>query len=790
MSIDSVIIDPFLARAEIQNGEVFSELRFGKNQDSLAFLIASQLMVEDRALKISLLPEGLIFDYKKWQVPKDNFLKVTHESFFSENFNFSFEEQQLGVEINDQLADLQFDNFNIGNLMCFGRYGNYNTLINGDLNGKLSLPGLANNHHLVADLRFEDLHVFDTLVGKVNVKVDHSEGLLQLELDFDNPLNKMNLSGNINQTEEKYDLKGVIAFSDIGRLERFAFGELSQMSGDINGDFSLTGTFDEPLLQGFIRFKDAHLNITKLNFQTTLANESLRFDNKGIHFDGFSITDARNKELDINGSILTKNYSDFAFNLHIKANDFQPVNSTREDNPQFYGSLVMGTDIIVKGNMDLPRIEASLEINKGTNLTYVLPGSEIELITPEGTVNFVDPNLNPDTLFTQAAGNYLSDSIMSKIKGIDLSANLQLDPEAKFTVFIDPTSGDYLTISGKATLNFSADQSGSQSVTGIFEVSDGLYQLSFYGLVKKSFAIKPGGTVSWSGQPMDANLNITAMHIVRTASTALVANESGSLSQAELNMFKTRLPYEVLLNINGFLDEPEVSFNIDLEEKYMVNYPMVASKLTRLNTPEMQSELNKQVFALLVAGTFIADNPLSSTSNSSDNIATTAARNSVNGILADQLNNISNQYVKFIDLNFGLTTYDDYSSGSGETRTELDVRVSKKFMNDRLEVEATGTFDLEGDSKKYSGSTSQNMYGEFSVIYDLNETREYKIKAFRENAYDIFDGDVAYSGLALIFEKSFDSLKKWRIERDAKKKNKNNTEGTKEEGDIKPGNEE
>jgi hypothetical protein len=111
-------------------------------------------------------------------------------------------------------------------------------------------------------------------------------------------------------------------------------------------------------------------------------------------------------------------------------------------------------------------------------------------------------------------------------------------------------------------------------------------------------------------------------------------------------------------------------------------------------------------------------------------------------------------------------------------------------MNDRLEVEASGTFDLEGDSKKYSGGTSQNMYGEFSVIYALNETREYKIRAFRENAYDIFDGDVAYSGLALIFEKSFDSLKKWRIERETKKKNKNNTEGTKEEKDIKPGNEE
>jgi len=280
---------------------------------------------------------------------------------------------------------------------------------------------------------------------------------------------------------------------------------------------------------------------------------------------------------------------------------------------------------------------------------------------------------------------------------------------------------------------------------------------------------------------MDANLNITAKHIVRASSTALVANESSSMTQAELNMFKQRLPYEVLLNIQGFLIEPKVSFNIDLPEKYLVNYPMVSSKLASLNTPEMQSELNKQVFALLVAGTFIADNPLASTGGSSENIATTAARNSVNGILAGQLNNISSQYIKYIDLNFGLTTYEDYSSGSGETRTELDVRVSKKFIDDRLSVEASGSFDLEGDNKKYTAQNSQHMYGEFAVTYDLTESREYKLRAFRENAYDIFDGDVAYSGLAFIFEKSFDSLKRKDRKKKKKKKKKTDVEGVKDE---------
>jgi len=74
--------------------------------------------------------------------------------------------------------------------------------------------------------------------------------------------------------------------------------------------------------------------------------------------------------------------------------------------------------------------------------------------------------------------------------------------------------------------------------------------------------------------------------------------------------FKERLPYEVKLNIRGFLAEPEISFNITLPEKYLATNQLVATKLAQLNS--MEEELNKQVFALLVTGTFLATNPMAS----------------------------------------------------------------------------------------------------------------------------------------------------------------------------------
>jgi hypothetical protein len=327
-------------------------------------------------------------------------------------------------------------------------------------------------------------------------------------------------------------------------------------------------------------------------------------------------------------------------------------------------------------------------------------------------------------------------------------------------VDIDPKSGDYLTVSGGAKLNIAADPNGKQAISGIYEVKNGVYQLSFYGLVKKTFTIAPGSTVSWSGRPMDADLDITAEYEVRTSSVSLVANETAEMSDAEKQTFNKRLPYMVKLNIDGFLTEPEIGFNIDLPEKYMLTYPLVATKLALLNAEENVADLNKQVFALLVTGSFMADNPLSSNSSSPTNIASTAARNSVNGILADQLNNVSSKYITGVDVNFGLTSYEDFEEGSGDIRTEMDIQVSKKLFNDRVTVEAMGSFDLEGDKNNSATSSSKKMTNEFAVIYQLTESGEYKLRAYYEDAYDLFDGDISYSGIALIFEREFDSLKK------------------------------
>jgi hypothetical protein len=187
------------------------------------------------------------------------------------------------------------------------------------------------------------------------------------------------------------------------------------------------------------------------------------------------------------------------------------------------------------------------------------------------------------------------------------------------------------------------------------------------------------------------------------------------------------------------------------------NFPVLANKLDRLTQPEFESELNKQVFGLLVLGGFIPEAGGSEIDQSL--IASTALSNSVNAILASQLNRFAGQLVKGVDISVGLQSYSDFTSGSSQTRTAMDFRVSKRMMNDRLSVEVGGNMDINSDQ---SGANvgGDSFRGDIMVIYDLTEAGTKQLKLFNNETYDIIYHEIRNTGISLIFIKDFDKGEK------------------------------
>jgi translocation and assembly module TamB len=761
---DSLIFDTLqIPRLHVEqffnDGNIRSAITLGEENGSGFYRFLNRIIISEDATTIAFPENGLTLNGQIWHVNPNNRLVISNSLLMADDFEFLLDSSRIALQTSDSLQQMSIQDFPVANISAIVATPSGKKLAGGLLNAEVSLPVYDPYSGISANISIAQLELLGAPIGNLNFELAETTDHLELLLTAQTAFNSVNAKGKIGKSTspQPIDFSIDLKVEDPSKFEVFTLDNLSEMAGEISGNIQISGYTDAPELDGFLHFEQATMRLNALNMKLQMPDEKLVFNSREIVFDDFDLLDENKTPLTLEGKVNIFDLNNPSFDLKLNTSGFQPINSTAANNDLFYGSLMIDMAVDVRGDAELPVVDAGITIRNGTDLTYVLPGSEIELVSSEGIVNFVNPYNEIDSIFNPEIEDYITDSVISRVSGIDMSLNFRLDPLAKFTVLIDPNSGDYATLSGSANLNVVVDPGGGQTITGIFEVTEGIYSLSFYGLVKRVFTFEPGSSIAWSGDPFAANMNFTAKHTVRTQSLALVANETSGMTDAERNMFRQRLPYEVLLNIKGFLTEPEIGFRIELPEKYLINYPQVAGKLNLLNSGQIDSELNKQVFALLVTGSFIADNPFASTGGSAENFVTTAARNSVNGILAEQLNRVSNRYIKNVDVNFGLTSYEDFSGDGSQTRTELDVQVSKKLLNDRLTIEASGTFDVEGN-RQYSSTATGHTYGEFSATYDITENGEYRLRLYRENAYDLFDGEVAYSGIAFIIQKSFNAL--------------------------------
>jgi hypothetical protein len=342
-------------------------------------------------------------------------------------------------------------------------------------------------------------------------------------------------------------------------------------------------------------------------------------------------------------------------------------------------------------------------------------------------------------------------------------------------LILDPNSGDYVRIKGNGDLNIQFREGIDPFISGVYEIQEGIYQVSFYGLVQKSFNFLEGSTIIWSGDPGNARMNLTASHILKTSSSGLVASETAGMTDEEKNQYRRTLSYEVRIMIGGTFKKPVLDFEINLIDENRAAYPLVLSKLNRINSGDYESQLTQQVFGLLTIGSFIPEQTFDSgTGRYGAALATTAAANSLNGVLTNELNKLSGKYLKGVDIDIGMQSYSQMSSGRAGTQTTMDVKFSKNFYDDRITIEAQTTFDVGGD--RYvnpSGYNYSNFQSDFAIKYDLSQDGDYKLKAFNKSSFDIVYKDIWTTGIAIIFVKEFDNLSDIKKSKDKEEKKEN-----------------
>jgi translocation and assembly module TamB len=175
-------------------------------------------------------------------------------------------------------------------------------------------------------------------------------------------------------------------------------------------------------------------------------------------------------------------------------------------------------------------------------MVYALPPKNFDLVNSEGVVEFVN-FFEEDSVQEIGFQQYIGDTIFSKFNWIDLNALLTIDRGAQFMIDMDPVSGDYIQFGGTGNLNFVVQRNQLPQVSGTYTFDRGVYEVSYYGLVKKAFRFQPGSRITWSGDPFSALLSLKANYSIRTASIGLLSREIYGLSDEEKSQYRRALPF-------------------------------------------------------------------------------------------------------------------------------------------------------------------------------------------------------------------------------------------------------
>lgn len=724
-------------------------------KDITQFLVAGNVKSIKDITEISLKPNGLKLNYSDWTVAENNKIQFGSKGILADNFRLSNNGSEIVVQSESQMSNsplnISLKDFKIETLTELIKKDSL--LAKGIINGTAQIKDLTKKMTFTSDLNISDLFVYGSPVGNLNAKVKNtSANIINTDITLSGNNNDVKILGDYNTSASSFDLDLALNQLQMKTLQGFSMNAIVNTEGYISGNLKLRGTTKNPSILGQIKLNDVGLEIAKTGSDFRKINDKIDFTNKGIEFNQFKINDKDGNSLAINGDILTQTYQDFAFNLNIKSKDFKVVNSEKSNDAMMYGVLSVDANLDVKGNLDLPKVDGRISVSKNTDFTFVLPQSSPSLQEREGIVEFIDQ----DQIALQKTIKTDSLNAQQKIKGMDVDVNIVVNKEAKLSIVIDKANGDFVKLQGEAQLSGGIDPSGKTTLVGVYEVEKGSYELSV-SVLKRKFDIQKGSTITWTGEPTTATLNIIAAYKTEAAPIDLIEQQIGSMSSSEANMFKQRIPFNTLLKLKGELLKPEISFDITTDEKNNAVASSVTetvnTKLTQIRSEE--AEMNKQVFALLLLNRFVGENPFQSNSGLS---AEMLARQSVSKILSQQLNNLASDLIKGVDLNFDLESTEDYSSGEQKKRTDLNIGISKKLLNDRLKVSVGSNFGLEGDARQ--NENTNNIAGDVTVDYSLSKDGRYLLRAYRKNDYQVaLQGQIVETGVGFIITLDYDKFK-------------------------------
>ena len=703
---------------------------------------------------VEILPTTVVLNDTVWNI-RSSHVAVDSGRVYVDNFLFERPGQHLRIDgkITQEPTDsciIDLKNIDVQYVLDIVQFDDIE--FGGLATGKVHLKNILDVPDMRTHLKVHNFAVNKGLMGEADIRGAWDNELpgIRLEAQMEEKnLSSTHVTGFVSPQLKALDLHINADSTNLDLLVPYFDGIFSELDARATGFVRLHGGFKTLDFDGEVKV-NLDAKVDALNTYIQLHNDSVHLRPGEFALHNARIFDREGNSGRITGALRHTHLKNLNYQFDIQSNNLLLYHTTDPGDMLFYGKVYGTGTLSLDGGNNAMNVDANLTTGPKTTFTYVTG------LTTEATSNqfitFVDktPKRVQDDIKTEFY--HFSDASQKEEDDgppMDLRIQMNIDatPDANMKVVMDPVAGDNITARGNGNFQVSYYNKGDFRMFGNYTIDSGMYKLSMQEIIRKDFSLQSGSTVTFTGDPYQANLDVQAVYTVNSVSLSDLSTDA-SLNQSTVKV-------NCLMNLTGSLASPTIKFDLDLPTISEEDRELVRSATST------EEQMNTQIIYLLGIGKFYAYDYNENTNQSSSATSSLAF-----STLSGQLNNMLSQVMENKNWNIGA----NFSTGQeGWSDVEAEAILSGRLLNNRLLI--NGNF---GYRENVMANT--NFVGDFEAVWLLTKNGEFRLRGYNQTNDRYFTkSTLTTQGIGFIYKKDFNrwhDLFLWLLRKQNDKKDK------------------
>jgi hypothetical protein len=703
-------------------------LRYFDDKDRMGIRIGATAEMEAEGIRFRLMPDRPTLGYKEFNLNKDNFIFLKKGSSLQAKIDL-IADDKTGLKLYTENQDstmlqdltLSINRLDLGELTSVIPYL---PRITGHLNGDYHILQDRNEHFSVAsDMAIQNMTFEGSPIGNISTELVY----LMKEGDSEHPTTESHvIEARLMLDDEEF---GMLSGSYHGNgnidamftMTRFPLSiangfvpdQLIGLEGYGEGELTIKGTTTHPQVDGEIYVDSAYLVSIPYGVRMRFDNDPVRVVGSHLLLENFGLYAYNDEPLNIMGDIDFTNTDRITMDMRMQARNLLLINSKQEAKSIAFGKAFVNFFARLQGPLEALKMRGRLDVLGSTDMTYML------LDSPLSTDNRLD-ELVKFTDFSDTTQVIITRPTPS---GFEADLNISVSQGAHVLCNLNTDQTNYIDLWGGGDLRMKYNSEGID-LKGRYTLSSGEMKYSLPIIPLKTFTIKEGSFVEFTGDPMNPKLNIIA-----TERTKAAVNDEGGTGRS--------VTFDCGVIITKTLNDMGLQFIIEAPEDNSIN-----AELSTMS----EEERGKVAVAMLTTGMYLTGGDTSSFSMNS----------ALSSFLQSEINNIAGSALKTLDLSVGI---DNSTDASGAMHTDYSFKFAKRFMNNRLKIELGGKVSSGVNAEM---GQKNSFFDNVTMEYRLNQNATQNVKLFyQQNVYDWLEGYTNMFGAGFVWRRKLDSF--WDI---------------------------